>query len=139
MYADYDFYLNVYLGDALTAEDFPKYSERASDYIRSATRGRSDHVTGAALEAVSKCSCAIAEILLDEEIMTASVFSVEQPVSSETVGSWSKTYRAPSVSAVEISYLADRKREALLLYLGYLPEFKTIFQVRSYPCVHRRG
>ena len=109
-YADYDFYLNEYLGDAITGEDFPRLSQRASDYI-----------------------------LLDESIMTASAFSGEQAVSSETVGGWSRSYRAPSVSSAEVSYLAGRKREALLLYLGELPAFAGIFKVRSYPCPHRRG
>ena len=137
--ADYDFYLNEYLGDAITGEDFPRLSQRASDYIRSATKGLSDRADGLQLEAVKKCACAIADILLDESIMTASAFSGEQAVSSETVGGWSRSYRAPSVSSAEVSYLAGRKREALLLYLGELPAFAGIFKVRSYPCPHRRG
>lgn len=86
MYADYDFYLNAYYGDAIAAEDFPRLSERASDYVRAATRGLSDTVDGSQLEAVKKASCAVAEVLLDESVMTAAVYSGEQAVSSEAVG-----------------------------------------------------
>ena len=39
-YADYDFYLNTYFGNAVPEEDFPRLSDRASDYIRAAAGGR---------------------------------------------------------------------------------------------------
>lgn len=139
MYADYDFYLNCYYGNAIGVEDFPRLSERASDYIRAATQGISDRVDGWQSEAVKKASCAIADVLLDEEIMTASAFSGGQAVSSETVGSWSKSYRSPTVSAAEVEYIGSRKTEAVMLHLGGLPAFAGIFKVRSYKCLHRRG
>ena len=135
-YADYDFYLNEYFGDAVAEEDFRRLSERASDYIRTNTRGVSDKVDGWQMEAVKKCCCALADILLDESIMTARAFSGEQSVSSETVGGWSRSYRAPAVSSAEAAYIAGRKREVLLLYLGELHAFAGIFKVRSYPCHH---
>jgi len=138
MYADYDFYLNVYLGNAISAEDFPQLSERASDYIRAATQGISDKVDGWQADTVSKCSCAIADILLDETIMTASAFSGEQAISSETVGGWSKSYRSPSFSTAEMEYINNRKTNAMMLYLGGLPAFSGLFKVRSYPCLHRK-
>lgn len=137
MYADYDFYLNDYYGNDVTAEDWPRMSERASDYIRSSTKGISDKVQGASWEAVKKCTCSIADILLDEAIMTASAFSGETPVASESVGGWSKSYRAPSLAGAETEYIWQRKREALILYLGNLPEFASLFRVRSYPCLHK--
>ena len=68
-YADYDFYLNTYFGNAVSEEDFPRLSERASDYVRAATRGISDTVDGWQMDAVKKASCAVADALLDEEIM----------------------------------------------------------------------
>lgn len=137
MYADYDFYLNAYYGDAIAAEDFPRLSERASDYVRAATRGLSDTVDGSQLEAVKKASCAIAEVLLDESVMTAAVYSGEQAVSSEAVGGWSRSFRGPALSAAEVEFNNNRKRDALLLYLGNLPAFAPLFRVRSYPCPHR--
>lgn len=137
MYADYDFYLNAYYGDAIAEEDFPRLSERASDYIRAATEGISDTVDGLQLEAVKKASCAVAEVLLDESIMTASLYSGEQAVSSETVGGWSRSFRGPTLSTAEVEFNDRRKWDALLLYLGNLPAFAPVFRVRSYPCHHR--
>lgn len=136
-YADYDFYLNTYFGNAIPEEDFPRLSERASDYVRAATQGISDKVDSGQQEAVKKASCAIADVLLDEEIMTAAVYSGEQTVSSETVGAWSRSYKAPSISAAEVEFNEKRKRDALLLYLENLPAFAPVFRVRSYPCLHR--
>lgn len=138
-YADYDFYLNTYFGNAVSEEDFPRLSERASDYVRSATRGISDTVDGWQMDAVKKASCAVADALLDEEIMTAGAFSGEQAVSSETVGGWSRSYRAASLASADVEYIEKRKRDALLLYLGNLPAFAPLFRVRSYQCLHRRG
>lgn len=136
VYADYDFYRNEYYGDAIASEDFLKLSARASDYVRAATQGVSDRVEGWQLEAVKKASCAIADVLLDEEAMTAAAFSGVQPVSSESVGGWSRSLQAPSLSAAGLEYLNNRKREALRMYLGSLPAFAPLFQVRSYPCQH---
>lgn len=139
MYADYDFYLNEYFGNAISPEDFPRLSERASDYVRSVTRGISDTVDGWQMDAVKKASCAVADALLDEEIMTAGAFSGEQAVSSETVGGWSRSYRTASLASADVEYIEKRKRDALLLYLGNLPAFAPLFKVRSYQCLHRRG
>ena len=135
-YADYDFYLNTYFGNAVSEEDFPRLSERASDYVRSATRGISDTVDGWQMDAVKKASCAVADALLDEEIMTAGAFSGEQAVSSESVGGWSRSYSAPGLSAAQVEHIAARKRDAILLYLGEIPAFAGFFKVRSYRCLH---
>lgn len=137
MYADYDFYLNAYFGNAISEEDFPRLSERASDYIRAVTQGISDRVDGGQQDAVKKASCAIADILLDESIMTASAYQGGAQVSSEAVGGWSRSYKSATVSAADMQVIDSRKRDALLLYLGNLPAFTPIFKVRSYPCLHR--
>ena len=135
-YCDYDFYRNVYLGNAISAEDFPQLSERASDYIRAATRGISDTVDGGQLEAVKKCTCAVADVLLDESIMTASAYSGKAQVSSETVGPWSRSFKTVSLSETEVEHIRARKVDAIMLYLGGLAAFSGLFRVRSYPCVH---
>lgn len=136
MYADYDFYLNTYFGNAISEEDFSRLSTRASDYIRSMTRGLSDTVDGAELDAVKKASCAVADVLLDEEIMNAGAFSGERAVSSESVGSWSRSYGSSSFSAASAEYVDKRKLDALVLYLKNLPSFAPLFKVRPYRCLH---
>lgn len=135
-YADYTFYTDVYYGDQISEGDFPRLSERASDYIRAVTQGISDNVTGNAEEAVKKAMCAVAEVIQDESRIISKAFSKEAAVSSETVGSWSRSYGSTSLSDTEIEYLENRKRESLLLYLGNLEEFSAIFKVRSYRCLH---
>lgn len=131
-YADYDFYINVYLGNTIAPEDFPRLAERASEYVYSVTNGLSEKVSGRDMEAAQKAVCAVAEVLLDEEIMIASAFSGGANVSSETAGSWSKRYSSASLSNAQMENIASRKRKALLLYLGGVPAFCGIFKVRSY-------
>lgn len=135
-YADYDFYLNVYYGNVIAPEDFPRLSERASDYVYSVTKGLAEKVSGRDMEAVQKAVCAVAEVLLDEEIMTASAFSGEAAVSSESVGSWSRSYSSGNLSTAMTENVAARKNEAIMLYLSEIPAFAGIFKVRSYRCLH---
>lgn len=136
-YADYTFYTEVYYGDQISEENFPKMSERASDYIRAVTKGISDNVTNEIdITAVKKAMCAVSEIIQDEIRITSKAFSGEATVSSETVGSWSRSYGTTSLSDSEIEYLDNRKKDALLLYIGNLLDFASIFKVRSYPCLH---
>ena len=137
-YADYEFYTNEYFGNSISADDFPRLSARASDYVYSYTQGLSDTVKDKDLEMVKKATCAVAEVLLDESIMEASAFSGEQSVSNESVGSWSKSYSSGSMTSTQVEYIEKRKLDALMLYLGNLAAFASLFKVRSYPCAPRR-
>lgn len=134
-YADYEFYINEYFGNSIFEEDFQRLASRASDYIYSMTHGISDKVTGRDMEMVKKATCVIAEVMLDEGIMESSAFSGGQAVSSESVGSWSKSYASPTVSSAQVEYIEKRKLDALMLYLGSLAAFAPIFRVTSYRCV----
>lgn len=135
-YTDYDFYKNVYMGDQISSEDFPRLAERASDYISAMTQGISDRVNGKDMEAVKKATCAVAEVIQNESRMNSKAFSSGQSVSSESVGSWSKTYASTAISANEIEYIENQKKNALVLYLGNIPAFSEIFRVRSFRCIH---
>lgn len=134
-YADYAFYTEEYFGNAISEEDFPRLSSRASDYIYANTQGIAETVIGKDLEMVKKATCAIAEVILDEEILEASAFSGGQSVSSESVGSWSKSYSKSDLSAEQVDYLNQRKQECLWIYLGSLPAFASLFRVTSFRCV----
>lgn len=135
VYADYAFYTDEYYGNAIPEEDFPRLAFRASVFIYAYTRGISDEVTGRDMEMVKQATCAIAEIMLDESIMEASAFSGGQAVSSESVGSWSKSYASPSVSSAQVEYIEKRKLDTLMLYLGNIAAFAPVFRVRSFKCV----
>lgn len=129
-YADYDFYTNVYLGNTIIAEDFPRLSERASEYIYAATNGASDKLTGDKLKALQKATCAVAEVLQDEARLSSRHFSAEATKVSETVGRHSVSYGSPNLSMSETEYLNAKKKDILHLYIGWL------FKVRSYKCLH---
>lgn len=136
-YVDYDFYTNVYLGNTIDEKDFTRLSMRASEYIYGLTRGLCDKVPKEYQEAVQRAVCSVAEVMQDEQRMTARSFSSEKAVSSETVGSHSVSYTSPSVSGAEVEYIANRKKEAVLLYLSEIPALASLFKVRSYQCIHR--
>ena len=58
VYADYDYYSNVYLGTAISSDDFPRLAMRASAFLDYATQGRvAQH---AAWDAVPMACCAVA-------------------------------------------------------------------------------
>lgn len=136
-YADYAFYTNEYFGNAISEDEFPRMASRASDYIYAYTKGISDTVTGRDMEMVQKATCAIAEIVNDETNMTSNAFTGGAKVSSESVGSWSRSYATASLSGTEVEYIEKRKLDALTLYLGNLSAFASIFRVRSYPNIQR--
>lgn len=131
-YADYEFYTDVYYGNAISEEDFPRLAERATDYIFGITGGESDRLEGNDKAMLKKATCAIAEVMQDESHMNTAEFSTEQRVSSETVGSHSVSYGTGGVSGAAMEYIESRKKEALKIYLGHL------FRVKSFPCTCRR-
>lgn len=136
-YADYDFYVNTYLGNTIDENDFPRLSMRASEYIYSLTRGLCEKVPHEQRGAVQLAVCAVAEVLLDEQRMTSRSFSADKTVSGETVGSYSVSYGSPSLSTAEVEYLGNRKKDAVLLYLSEIPALSGLFKVRSFQCIHR--
>lgn len=117
-YADYQYYTDVYFGNAVGPEDFPRLAERASESIDAATQNRAGSASGAALELVKKAVCALAELIQDEERMSARTYSAEPRLASETVGPWTKSYTSQSATGVEVSLIDSRKRAVLLTYLA---------------------
>lgn len=117
-YADYEYYLNTYMGRAVGPEDFPRLSQQASSYIDAMTGGRAKNTAGDILEAVKMAMCALTDIFLDEDIMNATAFSGEAKLSSETVGRWSRSYSTKSVGGTEVDLIGKRKREAMFIWLG---------------------
>ena len=94
MIATYNFYRETYLGDQLTAENFPKYALRADSFLDELTMGRyeSDRLPQKAVEAVKMAECAIAELCLNlEQAETQS--DAAWKVQGEKVGNHTVTYR----------------------------------------------
>lgn len=139
-YCDYSYYANIFRqgytgGSFISAEAFPYLSNIASMYVRSATKGLADSVKGNALEAVKMVTCAIAEVLNEENTSQLRRVDKGGVVSSETVGVWSQSY-ATGVNVSDMEYWDKRKADLLMLYLGALPEFAGLFRAKSYRCIH---
>lgn len=67
MYADYNYYLNEYRGQTLTAADFDRLGVLATAHINQITHNRARIATGEALEAVKRAECAVMNELLRQE------------------------------------------------------------------------
>jgi hypothetical protein len=85
-YADYQYYLQTYFGNAISEADFPRLSVRASEYLDRVTRGRAvadiDNTT-----AIKKAMCAVAE-----EMQSVESDGGLDGIASESIGSSSVTY-----------------------------------------------
>ncbi len=119
IYADYDYYTNSYFGRSIQEDDFPRFALRASQYIDYITMGKAE--ARAELEAVKMCCCALAEqyqvIETSQELAQKSLSAASESgteVSSETVGSWSRSYRSGGESAQSAAQAAAEGRSILL-------------------------
>lgn len=112
MYADYDFYVGQYFGTAITENDFPRLSLRASQFLDYYTMNRAKDYTQD--DAVKYACCAVAEAYLAVEQSQA-----KRGISSESVGSYSVSYRDDQTAN---SALANAAKQYLaftgLLYRG---------------------
>lgn len=107
-YADYTDYLAQYLGTSIREQDFPRLALRASAFLDAYTQGRAARHAGT--HALTMACCALAEQYqmietaqaLAQTALTASLQSGgEGELQSQSVGSWSKTYRSAGERARE--------------------------------------
>lgn len=129
---DYDFYANVFLGRTVEPEDFPRLAARAGEYVDGLCRGRCGSVPEKDRDLVRFAVCAVIELTRDEERLERRVFA--EGKTSETVGNYSVSYG--NFSQTEARYLEQRKREAAARYLSAVPALRSLFTVRSFPCMH---
>lgn len=118
IYADYEFYTTAYGGTALSEEQYNFYAQKASAYIDYITLNRARSASGENLEAVKHCACALAELGQDAATLDGVVYSAERPVSSETVGGWSRSYGTKALSQVDVQRTEARRQEIVLSYLA---------------------
>ena len=109
-FADYNYYIEVYKGASLTENDFSMLAERASDYLTYITYGRATDGDN-----VKRAVCALAEayaVIFKAQSMAS---SDSGEIASQTVGSYSVTYRSSAD-------LAESQRKELYkiaqMYLG---------------------
>lgn len=119
IYADYSYYTGVFMGSAIAEENFSRLAVLASRYIDYITQNRAEKNAG--LTAVKDCCCALAERyqmveaaerLALQSVKAGSADTAE--VQSETVGSWSRSYRSGGDSAQSAAQAAAEGRSILL-------------------------
>ena len=102
-YADFQYYKDTFLGNVIEEIEFPRLSLRASEYIDAHTGGVIPRLS-AIPEEVQKATCAVAE-----KIQT---YESEAEVASESVGSYSVTYKTSNAT------YEQELGKVLRLYLG---------------------
>lgn len=121
VYADYSYYTNVYWGNSITEADWPRMATRASAFIDYATMGRA--VKHAGLDAVKLACCALADdyqtietarALANKSLSTATSSGEAGELQSQSVGSWSKSYRSGGSSAKEALSATESAQAALM-------------------------
>lgn len=118
-YADYDYYVNGYYGQAIDLPDFDRLALRASSFLDYYTQGRAAQNTE--LEALKMACCAVAEQyqIIDQaqamarKSLAESLKSDGCEVQSESVGSWSKTFRSAGDSACSADSVAANAQASL--------------------------
>ena len=119
-YADYEYYTTTYLGTAIKEDDFLRLSLRASSFLDYYTQGRA--AQNPELDALKMACCAIAEQYqyidtaqaMAQKSLSASLESGESgELQSQSVGSWSKTYRSGGDSAQQALASAQAAQASL--------------------------
>lgn len=124
MYADFPYYQDFFKGTLITdAEAFRTFSERASEFIDTATFDRLHDkkiLDTCLLTKIKKCVCALAEQFFRRNI---AFFDAENmPKTSESIGAYSVSMANPYDYVQEISMTDSDFQKALkstiLRYLG---------------------
>lgn len=139
VYADYAYYIN-HFSPYVSESDFPKLAERASSYLDYYTRGKAAGYT--ADDAVKLACCALAEqYQLIDSARSAAKKALETAASaggelqSQSVGSWSRTYRSGGDSAKQATEAAQAAQAALAAVARqYLAHTGLLYRGRGCAC-----
>lgn len=140
-YADYEYYTTTYLGTAIDEANFPRLALRASTFLDYYTQGRA--AQNPDLDALKMACCAIAEQYqyidtaqaLAQKSLSASLES-DGELQSQTVGSWSKTYRSGGDSAQQALSSVHTAQAALgSVVQQYLAGTGLLYRGRGCCCV----
>ena len=143
-YADYEYYTTTYLGAAIKEDDFPRLALRASSFLDYYTQGRA--AQNSDLDALKMACCAVAEQYqyidtakaLAQKSLSASLES-DGELQSQTVGSWSKTYRSGGDSAQQALSSVQTAQAALgAIAQQYLVGTGLLYRGRGCFCVPPR-
>lgn len=119
-YVDYDYYKNEFYGTSIAESDFPGLAVQASAMVDYYTSGQARTATGDNLTAVKNATCALAEVVQDENRLNTATFNADRKsqVQSETVGSWSRSYGSAAATSTDLDMISANRKDAVLIYLG---------------------
>ena len=142
-YADYEYYKDTYLGTAIQEDDFPHLALRASSFLDYYTQGRAGQNQD--VNAVKMACCAVAEqyqsIDLDRQaalhaLQNSANAGEAGELQSQSVGSWSKTYRSGGESAQQATIAAQAAQASLASVAAqYLSSTGLLYRGRRCGCV----
>lgn len=139
-YADYEYYKDTYLGTSIKEADFPRLALRASSFLDYYTQGRA--AQNVDLDALKMACCAVAEQYqyvdtaqsLAQKSLTASL-ETDGELQSQTVGSWSKTYRSGGETAQQAATAAQTAQASLsAAAMQYLAGTGLLYRGRGCGC-----
>lgn len=116
MYADFNFYTTQYGGTLISEDEFNRYSRRAAVFMDYYTRNKLKAYYDQAEDktAIQMCACELAECYSLIEQTKAQSISNGGELQSESVGSYSRTFR----SGAEIeAYLNAKMAGVMQMYL----------------------
>ena len=119
-YADYEYYTNTYLGTTIQEADFPHLALRASSFLDYYTQGRA--AQSKELDTLKMACCAVAEQYQSIELARQAALNALKnsanagaagELQSQSVGTWSKTYRSGGESAQQAAMAAQSAQASL--------------------------
>lgn len=134
-YADYEFYINEYFGDLIPEVSFGRSALQASQFIDYYTMGKAANY--AADNAVKMACCAVAEhcYVIDKAqglIANSINASGSQELQSESVGSYSRSFRSGGDSAsAAIKAIVDTRKEMARIANQYLAATGLLYRGRG--------
>jgi hypothetical protein len=120
-YADYAFYTGTYLGTAIASADFSRLAQRAAEVIDELTFQRAAGVITDATDTDTIAQIKLANCALAEDIQTAEASGNTDGIASESVGTYSVTYKSNSRASMtrEQVFRSTAKRYLGQTYLMY--------------------
>lgn len=93
MIVDFNYYQDVFLGNAIKEEDFDRFSRKAERFVAYATVNKIHMAEVGNMEAIKECICELAECYASfEKMEKQAIGEGEKIITSESVGTWSASY-----------------------------------------------
>lgn len=137
VYVTYDYYVGTYYGQT-PESDFNRLSVRASSYLDYITLGKA--VKNSDLDAVKMACCALIDaysgVEKAQEAASKSLDAMQgSELQSQTVGSWSRTYRSGADTASgALSTAAEIEKGLYLVASRYLLTTGLLYRGRGCSC-----